>query len=283
MNDLSPSILFQRQAVQPPYFAFTRVCSTDRGVTATFTPEHPMEYEAGVIAAAEAGRHLAILGACAAAAKADDDKKLYYLATTALLSRTAFWPGHASELQASAEVIEVTRRELIATGKILAPHPIYTLRCSYQILSDRMFDRIFAAYRQPHLIQSVQSPYSKSIPIDDITPIEGGLAATVGPLHPSACAGHFPNLPAWPVALVMHTLSRLAGYALQRLVRRQCSYSVVQAEVSAEHLAFADQQLSLCVTHESPIQQPTHYALHCIASIDQHTVAIMQLILETTD
>lgn len=280
MNDIDLGLLFHRQAVQPPYFAFDRIWRTEKGVSGTFSPEHPMEHEGGLIAAAEAGRHLAILGACAAAATAPDNARRYYLAGSASLTRCPFWPGDSAKIEATSEVTDATNHGLTTFGTICGPQPIYTLRCSYHVLPERLFTRLFKTYYDASLPAHGQSPYRHGISLRDVTHSDNGLSAVAGPLSVEDCAGHFPCYPAWPVAVVMHTLTRVAGRALQHIVNRECRHSVVQAEVFADHLVPAASALSFRVTRQESNHAPPLYQFDCIATNDTHTIGSMQLTLE---
>ena len=269
MNKIDPQILLRRAAVQPPYFAFGDIWSIEDGLTASVVPEHQMEDEIGPIAAAEAGRHLAILGSCAAAAIADDTK-LYYLATRVVLQRTEFWPGTGDPLFAATTITERSRRGLTAHATLYSGEPIYWMDCFYSVLPAKIFERLFEQYRVPYPEDIPGTPYRFPVALDSITSLPDGLSATCGPLPAGACAGHFPEFPAWPVALVMHCISRLAGRALQQHVGRQCSYSVVHADVVAEHLAFAVDKLWLRALHIS--SDGDMHTFDCLATNAEKTI-----------
>lgn len=277
MNQCELQALFSRQAVQPPYFAFSDVWKTSEGLLATFSPEQPRDFECGPIAAAEVGRHLAILGASAAAADAGDGVH-YYLASKARLLRADAWPGECSQLEATAQVVERSRRSLTTTSQVLAPDPIYTLDCTYEVLPERLFQRLFQSYRRETNGHSGASPYGTNLALEDLAPIENGMSAICGPLPPNYCAGHFANYPTWPVAVVCHALIRLAGRALHRVLGETCEFSVVQADVSAEHLAMAENRLSLTASYQSA--DDSIYTFDCVAATGSATVGTMRLRLE---
>ena len=88
MKPLTPEEIFARTPLRPPYFAFTEVAVTNgEEIIGRLTPEQPMEAEAGEIAAAEVGRHLAILGSVAASRLLEGPH--YLLATQAHLRAIA--------------------------------------------------------------------------------------------------------------------------------------------------------------------------------------------------
>ncbi len=58
-----PQSLFPLICVRAPYFALEDVRATEAGLlTCTVVPQHPLGSEVGLLAGAEAGRHLAIAG-----------------------------------------------------------------------------------------------------------------------------------------------------------------------------------------------------------------------------
>ena len=64
-NDPNDLNILDRIAVCPPYFALENLSLESDNTLAARTPVHqPMHTEAGSIAVAEIGRHLAILGSC---------------------------------------------------------------------------------------------------------------------------------------------------------------------------------------------------------------------------
>ena len=251
MTQLSASDICARIAVQPPYFAFTRLdAMPDSTVYGEFTPEQPLEYEKGPITAAEIGRHLAILGSCAAAVLSDD-LNVYYLATNASYRRLRSTEPTSCRrpLKARARIAQQSRRTLVAEATVSDETPFAELTTHYQIMPGLVFDRVFAEHRVPSVQPPLyQSPYATLLPLTFDTPIGLSLLAHSAPLHPSACSGHFPDFPAWPVALIMHSLERTAGRLLHHLAAREIAYTVTQADLSADRVAFAHQPLTFHVS-----------------------------------
>ena len=96
--------LLQRICVRPPYFALRGLRSPEPGVCVAWVePEQPLGAEAGPIAGAEAGRHLAILGSAAIASRSPDGDQRYYLARAAHFERVCGeLPARAPALVAEA-------------------------------------------------------------------------------------------------------------------------------------------------------------------------------------
>lgn len=247
-----------RICVTPPYRAFDTITHDDKGTVSGFVrTEQPLGRERGPITGAEAGRHLAILGSCAAALANPRGEKHYYLATAAHLVRVLD-PGVTlvarEPLIARATASLVSRREaradcvLEASGDGVAA--VYTLAVTYAVLTANVFARVFrdrADERARHA-EPPQNPYARlrTPEIVACTPTRiVGAAETVGP---EDCPGHFDGYPALPVAVVMHRLAALAGELLA--LRLTGPAHVVQAaSVRANALAWAGDTISYTVEH----------------------------------
>jgi hypothetical protein len=254
VDDAAPVIpaaweLAPRICASAPYLSVTNPRSPRPGsFTGSLVAEHPMEDEAGPIAAAEAGRHLALAGALAAASLFPDTGRRFYLARTGRLDR-----GPGAELPATGEPL-IAHAEAVLAGARLARIAArletesglvtHTLELEHQLLAVGVFERIFASQRRV-TVPVTASPYRREMPLDfrevDAT---GALARMT--ISPADCAGHFDGFPAVPVAVLMHALSRVAGRAF-RSPGGGCTgrYWVDRADIGADRLAFADEELSL--------------------------------------
>jgi hypothetical protein len=143
--DLNMIEICRRTAVERPYFAFSELSIDDAGtVSGEIRREHQLGYEHGPLGAAEIGRHLAILGSCAAAATSKSHERLYYLATHAELHRSALTHGGFPEdarYRGSATLIERTTRALSVrtTMQVGENTPFVSLLVQYKILSEPLF------------------------------------------------------------------------------------------------------------------------------------------------
>lgn len=275
MNEIDLQTILDRSGVQPPYWAFKRVSGGADGVTASFIPEHQMEDEIGPALSLRRKRgdispfwdpaqpHPLLMR----------DASITWLLRPHSLVRSA-----GSELEATAEIVNLDRRQLKASAVLSAGVPIFTLDCTYKILTAALFEKFYGGRRHCGNLIVTESPYRMPIPFGDLTELPGGLATTCGPVDENACAGHFPNFAAWPVAVVMHSLSRLAGRALQKDLGRPCSYSVVRAEIEADTLAFSSEVLQLKTTRIFTGGCDHHY--HCFATSGERTVGEMKLELQ---
>ena len=278
MQTLDIDAICQRIAVRPPYFAFRNLdLDDDSTVHGSFVPEQPLEFERGPVSAAELGRHLAILGACAASAFGDNTK-IYHLATEAHYSRIRD-PLHSSTgeaLRASAKVVRHGKRDLAVETAVSDGVPFATLNVRYQILTESLFARFFEPFRSPTGNGSTVSPYAELLPLQLDPPTDSSVSAHSTALSPESCAGHFPDYPAWPVALIMHSLGRVAGRLLQHLKGQDTFYTVIHAHVLAETLAFASQPLTFHASLNSAQTQPSDFSFTCRALHNETLVASLE-------
>jgi 3-hydroxymyristoyl/3-hydroxydecanoyl-(acyl carrier protein) dehydratase len=283
--------------VRAPYFALDKVVTVGPGkVEASVRPEQPRGSELGPLPAAEAGRHLAIIGSCACASLAPELGKHFYLAQRAVLERT-FVPGTvlAAPLRARAEALHRDRR--VASAKCVLTdaldRPLYQLSVTYQVLQERLFQRMFSAHKQ-ELRASERStdvaarssfshmrrnPYQSALPLVAMELSAARGVALLPEVTSQLCSGHFPLYPAMPIALLMHGLSGLAGDVLRERLGDDMRYAVARAEVKADRLVFAGQSLTFeanWVRHE--VGQ--HVFLTQARISDGTVVGEMKLVLE---
>ncbi|HKP63864.1 MAG TPA: hypothetical protein VJV78_44320 [Polyangiales bacterium] len=249
--------------VRAPYCALRDVQAVQPGrVSALVIPEQSVDLELGEIAAAEAGRHMAILGSVACAThRRDRERRSYYLAERAVL-RSSESLGAASKmspLRLDAHCVQSGRRQARAECEIRRGDGtlLFGLDVTYKLVPEKIFQRLFAAFRVD-MRRTVRTAGAASEPVEYLrkNPYRQRLQLTVAELDrqrircevPSvsveACAGHFPLYPAVPVAVLMEAFSN-AGGALLRTHRGapELRYRVRSADVHASRLVFAGQSI----------------------------------------
>jgi 3-hydroxymyristoyl/3-hydroxydecanoyl-(acyl carrier protein) dehydratase len=246
--------LYPLICVRDPYFAFQTFEVQSQTVLTTVAPEHPLGDEIGPIAAAEAGRHLAILGSCAAALENPTRARHYYLAREAYIERTAAAvPATLAVLGCSAKASFSDKRNASAQCVLLAQDtPLFSLDVSYSVLSESLFQRFYGQHEvAPDTVTPLvkANPYRSSTPLHVLQADDRRLLASMGVITKDMCAGHFQRFPCMPVAALMHCLSRAAGALFAHRAGAALAYSVEIAEVSARELAFAGASLQLEATH----------------------------------
>lgn len=235
--------------VRDPYFAFQSFNVASQAVMTSVAPEHPLGDELGPIAAAEAGRHLAILGSCAAAMENPIRARHYYLAREAYLERTTTLAPQTGLLDARATASFSDKRTARAQCSMWAgADQLFSLDVSYSVLSEALFQRFYGKHATDlDNVTPIQrpNPYRNSLPLEVLESDDSRLVASLGTISKEACAGHFPRVPCLPVAALMHSLSRAAGALFVQRMGAAIKYTVEIAEVSARELAMAGSRLQL--------------------------------------
>lgn len=246
--------------VREPYYALNQLALTNGGhVSARVYAEQPRGYELGALAAAEAGRHLAIAGSCACASVQSKSGKHFYLANRAHLKRQSTPRTYEMDgLQVEANAVRLDTREAQAACTLRDGngHSLYTLDVTYAVMQERVFQRLFSAHRRDlrgderdhsevadSFTHLRRNPYLQPFPLTPLRVDREHAVAQLDDLPADLCAGHFPMYPAMPVALLMYGLSSLSGEVLRARYGDQTYYYVQEATVAAETLAFAGQSL----------------------------------------
>lgn len=257
----APPPLLSRICVRPPYLALASLRHHDEGTVSGFVrPEQPLGRERGPITGAEAGRHLAILGSCAAALANPRQERHYYLAVAAELRReleddVPVLPGEA--LAALATCGHVGKRDARAHAVLEARvgdgsrvATVYSLSVTYNVLTENVFGRLFRGRAIPEGPPAATSPYGRLVtpPVRERGP--ASLVSAPERVAVEQCRGHFEGYPALPVAVVMHKLAALAGQLLaERAGDPDVRFVVQHAVVRASSLAWAGDAVTYRVEH----------------------------------
>jgi hypothetical protein len=277
---ISEDELFARIEVCPPYFALEDLRrGRDNSMSALVQPRQALGGEAGPIGAAETGRHLAILGSCSAAFANPAEGRHFYLAYDAELrrSRTRVEPDYSEPLVAHGRGHFVDASTALAVNDIRTQdgRTIYTLVVFYLVVPEDDFRLLFAAHARPDApLAGRPDPFEDVIGLDDVSIWDTRLHGTLGRIDPYRCAGHFPGLPAMPVAFLMSNVVSAAARLLAHVLERdELSYTIREASVRAESLAFTDERVDIHVEYQR-FASGTHW-LHC-AAIAEGTKAVGQ-------
>lgn len=280
----------EKIAVQRPYFAFDRLCRMESDtwdIWGDFVPEQPLGHEVGPLAIAEAGRHLAILGSCAAALAQPAEERICYLAVHAfwaLDSRSNARPPMGT-LTARAQIVERSRKKVTAETELICGGSIIgTLRVEYQVLSEKLFDALFNSYRQEEATAVPGPPYTRPLGLSPQSIKRHAVIARSDETAESHCAGHFPHYPMWPVAVVMYGLTQVFSLLLQTRLKQSFRFKVLEAEVHAHHLVSGHERVTFYAGIKSLGHGKRMCRVRCVASREQQEVAILKtkLALEVT-
>ncbi len=278
IEDVAISEVLKQIAVCQPYFAFDQLKQSEDGTMwAPVKPEQPMGAERGVMAAAEIGRHLAILGSCAAARANPRSGQHYYLACKADLRQSEdalALSGDeariaADDLVASAKADFADKRNARAETTLFnrgTGQRLYEISVDYKVLTPQLFERMYAD-RRVSTPAVPFNPYAEEmLGLGDVMVLDDLLSANLQELDPKTCAGHFPNFPALPVAILAHILASAAGRLFASMVdRERAPYKVVRALVQADHLAFTNDKLHLVVQHRDADDDGENRVFRCRA------------------
>ncbi|VVM74803.1 hypothetical protein [Pseudomonas fluorescens] len=265
-------------AVQPPYFAFSSLYTLpdEWDIYGEFTPEQPRGNELGPLATAEAGRHLAILGSCAAARTQAAGTRVYYLASQAQwdLRYRPIGFGQTSSMTARAKIVEQSRKTVVAKTQLLVGgQPFAELFVSYHVLAEKTFDKLFASQRSPTPLPSGQSPYAEALPLSVLALSDQEITACSVDFSAARCEGHFPQYPMWPVAVVMYGMSQAMSRLLDHKMRRAVSYRLLHVTLDAAELVPAAKQLQFNARLTSMDDNGKYCDLVCSAAYAGRVIA----------
>lgn len=270
MSEANILDICRRIAVERPYFAFSKLFTGENGeILGEVQREHPLGYECSPLGAAEIGRHLAILGSCAAAAESDDTRR-FYLATRAEYQRIKITqhdlPKHTKFL-ATARVEQSSARTLSAkmTMQIGNDIPFVSLYVEYRILSEPLFQRLFAHLAVAEKDTGNESPYTNPIPLSWSEPTHTTIVAQNGGLPPHNCAGHFRGYPAWPVAIIVACMLRTVEKLLQHVLQSPVQWLMDNCTVEAFELVAAATPVTFSTTYLGAMAESQHKFI-CVAS-----------------
>ena len=204
---LSRADVLQRVFVKPPYYALRNERFANGLFIAEATAEFPQGRALGPMRPGEISRHAAIAGSCAAALSQIDDVARYYLASEAVYEGLVSTAVYGAAVKFEAEVTTLGKRRVGCSVKAsTGGMPLARLRVVYSVLKPMIFERLNSHHR-------TITPYKEMMSwIGDYpTSFSGNTGVKTIPRLPiSACAGHFENYPAAPVALLMDQLAQIA-------------------------------------------------------------------------
>ena len=266
--------ILKRVCVRPPYFNLEALRWDGDAFQAMATAEMPPFGERGPMAAAELGRHAAIVGLCRAALSQADDRRRYYLARRAACTYLAMSLPYGSPVEFEARLLVLDKRQAQASiGAFIAGERIAEFAVSYSVLNEATFERLFSQRRGSRDVATMTSPYTRLLHhAFERGPAWAEQRFTV---PASACQGHFDGYPALPVAILMGQLSYLAG----QLVGGQAQpYQVLEGHIEAADLCWAGEEIALRA--ERVAERGLEQTYLCTATVGGRDVGRMTLRLE---
>lgn len=228
------------------------------------------------MSSAEISRHAAIAGLCVAALAQHDDDRRFYLAQRAEYSSVPNPAPCGSRVQFDARLEALNKRGARSTVRVgAAGKPLAQVIVDYTILTDYAFKRLFRSRHQPTRPQTaMDSRLPGTLSVDNTRALYELTA-----LPEAACAGHFHDYPALPVALLMGQLGTTAAHLMAAEKWRG-----LRAVVNATDLCWAGERVRFeAVQVSSPQPQDaaeTAAQFNCRVVAEERVVCTAEFALE---
>jgi hypothetical protein len=247
-----------RICVTPPYYALGDLVSPAPGLTrATVPVQTPTGRQMTHINLAEAGRHLAILGLCAAASTNPRPGQHYYLAHRGV--GRMYPPGKTlSTLHGSASARMAGRNRAFAETELRDAEGglVARLDLEYLVLSVPVFGRLTGPATAPDATEPA-SPYSVPAPLTDIA-VDTRSASAKLSVEATLCRGHFDGHPALPVSVAGYAAFALFDHVLEAAAGPGARWQAGRYRLEADHLAPAGQTCAVDVEPSAPAEPDAH-------------------------
>lgn len=285
VRKLSKEDIFKLIDVHDPYYALQDVSIDGNNfATARIRPEQPVEHEILPVSAAEACRHLAILGSVCCAMVNPVKQKHYYLAHTGTYRRAMEKEYYVEgELTATAECTFFSKRKASIKACLLDDKNqlICGIEATFHVLHHTLFERFYCdLYREvPALGQN--NPYHQKNPLSDLSFSGPSASASLGIIQDAYCAGHFPQLPALPVAILMNSLLDLAAAYIHHVTGNNLlKLYVREMTLLADNLGLSGETVTLYLKQEEC--SDNRFRLRCTAvSGSNKSIGDIRVIMET--
>ena len=242
---INNSDLLELLCVTPPYFALEDIYIDDQNkqLSATIQLEQPLGKECGPISTSEAGRHLAIAGQSHIAIYTEN--KTYCVVEKAEVARLDS-DYTDKKFDIITKILSLNKRNAIVIASLYTTQKklVYEFVLTYIMIPSKVFAR---KYKSIYVEQSVNingNPYLASPTLNTVSVTDTSLLSKVQPLQPFQCAGHFPNFPFVPIAILMQAVLISIG----NLLSKQYSdpiFTLLEATMDAYHLVPANADIEI--------------------------------------
>lgn len=281
---LSMNEIFKLIDVHEPYYALKDVTvGANDLVMAKVKIEQPLGDEVLPIGASEASRHLAILGSVCCALVNPVKQKHYYLAHRGTYKR-AIEKTHFSgnELIVTAECVSFHKRTATIRACLLDQEEqlICGIDVSFHVIPHAIFERLYYNFYKEKPDFVLTNPYQHKSSFVDVQLMDLSTSASLGEVFDKNCAGHFPNYPAMPVAILLSSMLDLATLYIHHVTGdKTLKMMVTEFSLLAENLAFSGERVMLHVNREDHMDNK--FKLRCVAeSTDGKSVGDVTAIIE---
>nr|VFJ71878.1 MAG: epothilone polyketide synthase D [Candidatus Kentron sp. FW] len=245
--------LLERIEVQPPYFAFTGIERRGEWLEADVTVTPPPPREAALVSVAEAARHLAILGSCAASLQCPLTERVYYPVRSARMIEHRYHPdsGSTKRLRARAHCTHFDLKASQASSEmeLLDAHGevVYRFGVDYHIIPEPQFRTLFRDNAQKTREESGHDPHATVRELPPVDSFRDGVAIEMV-VDPEWCLGHFVGYPAYPVAIMLRDVMALIAEGIRRRHGwRDVRVTGIHGGVVTERFVFAHERAVLRV------------------------------------
>ncbi|MGB8938716.1 MAG: hypothetical protein WCD21_00500 [Streptomyces sp.] len=280
--------------VSRPYFALEDLRRIAPGrASATVPIESDPGRQAAVMGVGEVGRHLAILGLCAASTINRRPGRFAYLARGARVEWLAA-PTLAPQegpLIGHAKAAFTTPRKATANARLtdaFSGEIVAHVSVCYDVLPHRLLTRLLDAPPSEDTSTSSEAisfretapsarPYSEPIPLErfHIEPATGTVSAKL-PVTAALCPGHFDGHPVLPVAVAATAMTTLVDQAVAELYPH-ARWLAGPLTLQADGFARAGETVTFTAT---PTRAMTY---RCVARTKSQTVASVDIQLILVD
>ncbi len=218
---------------------------SDGSISAKVKNEFLLPDECGPIGAAEAGRHLSILGSIALSNTSDSEN--YYLAIQADIFRKTLSTNYVETFHLQSKVIFQDNRTGTVSGNIFDENNnvIYTINVKYQILRPSLFSKLFNSFANTIIIKNKINPYRNRKKLFDIIIVKDKISGVYGTVLSSECEGHFKDYPALPVAIICNSFTELGLKLFLHHYSNEFTKAVgTHANINANRLVFSGEYLT---------------------------------------
>ena len=247
-----------RICVTPPYYALGDLTSPAPGLAGATVPvQSPTGRQATLINLAEAGRHLAILGLCAAASTNPKTARHYYLAHRGL-GRMYPPVGTLTTLHGTARARMTGRNRAVAETELRDDdgNLVARLDLEYLVLAVPVFRRLMGPAPGPDAAEPA-NPYSLPAPLADVTADTRSATAKLA-VEAAMCRGHFAGYPALPVSVAGFASFALFDHVLEAAAGPDARWQAGVYRLQADHLAAAGQTCAVDVEPTAPAEPDAH-------------------------
>jgi hypothetical protein len=207
---------------------------------------------------ADAARHLATLGSCAASLKCPIPGKVYYPVVSIhfpesrgerpVPSGGRVEPSELVKLRARCTEFDLRSSRAIAKTELLdwAGRPIVAANIEYHVIPEGQFAALFRGRAEPTHEQSGANPYASWRPLPRVEHGDAVVSVNLGRVSPQHCLGHFVGYPALPVSMMGRDAIQLVAEGVaQQHGWRGALVTVVRGDVTTSSFVFAHEQATM--------------------------------------